>query len=190
MSILDRTLTLPDILGWDPPGDWGERQIRAVLFRHGSTATVRQVLASQIPNGVRYWAVMREHLVPARDMQVLTQAIAEDCLRRATEDGVYIDFRSTRAFTAKADWLAGRISNGALAAAAQAAEEARQTVALLDRPMVSAIASLACTITGQNPRDTFRETFYAVSAICGSEKDQAAISAGILAHLEHAEVLP
>ena len=184
--MLEATFSQADVRAWGPPPDWDERAIRAI-FRRQARLSVDRMLRVDVAAGVRFWAVMREHLIPRPVIHELAQGLVERVLERALADGVYADFRSLRAIEAKRRWNARQSSSGVLSTARLHAQEARETVALHEDPRAWHLARTAWTVCDTDARRAFRASFYSSLDLHGTPADQQACVDDVIATLQRLE---
>jgi microcystin-dependent protein len=142
-----------------------ERQLRR-WFAGRDAITVRETLSVRTHLSRKFWAIMRDEVVPERVLHQLAVDYADEFLRRVAP--VYMDFRTRRALEAKQGWLDDRISIGDLQVAAFGAAQALVTVGGLDDKLVSDCASMVCQALAGTGEIAQRQAFYAFLGLFGN----------------------
>ena len=158
-SLLDRVVSYSELIGAGALNIVSDRQLRR-WFDGRPTLTVGEVLAVRTHIAWKFWAVMREEVLPDATLHQLSVDYAAEFLRRATP--AYVDFRTHRALDAKQAWLDDRISLGELQVAGVSATQALDTVAYFGDQTVSDCASMVCqALVADSGEVAQRQAFYA-----------------------------
>jgi len=135
-----------------------ERQLRR-WFDGRPTLTVGEILTVRTHIAWKFWAIMRDEVLPDAMLHQLAVDYATEFLRRSGP--AYVDFRTYRGLDAKQAWLDSRISIGELQVAAISATEALTTVAYFGDQTVSDCASMVCQALAGLGELAQRQAFYA-----------------------------
>lgn len=164
-SLLDIQISYAELVDEGALEFISERQLRR-WFAGRDAITVRETLSVRTHLSRKFWAIMRDEVVPERVLHQLSVDYAEEFLRRVAP--VYMDFRTRRALDAKQAWLDDRISIGDLQVAAIGAARALVTVAGLDDKLVSDCATMVCQALAGTGEAAQRQAFYAFLGLFGN----------------------
>jgi len=120
--------TVDEVMSWDPCEEYTRERVKK-LFGHRKYLTAAQILDLNIPIEDRFWAVLREELVPERVLHEFACKCAESALRRERRQGRELDVRILNAIRVKRLWLDGKVTDEDLSAAESAAELAAWSAA-------------------------------------------------------------
>lgn len=149
---------------------YDEQQVRA-WFSGKQALTVREVLEVRTHPGRLFWAIMRERVAPATVLRRMAIVMAREFLTRMVADGVYVDFRSSRALDTAKAYVDGEVSLGAMRVAAVKAAQAAVDVAELDEPKVAAAALVVDQALLPDAEDAVSQVFYTFVAWFGRRAD-------------------
>ena len=122
-------VTVDDVMAWEPCEQYTRERI-AQLFAGREHLSAVDILKLDIPVQDRFWAVLREDLIPAPILHEFACWCAVQALLREREAGREPDPRSWAAIEVKRQWLRGEATNSELAAARAAAWDAASTAAM------------------------------------------------------------
>ena len=110
------SVTIDQVLSWKPCKEYTLERIER-LFAGRETVNVHDVLAMDISDADKLWAVLREELIPAETLHEFACRVAEKALLAEREAGKEPDERSWAAIDAKRKWLKGEATDEELASA-------------------------------------------------------------------------
>lgn len=164
-TVLDIQISYAELVDEGALNFISERQLRR-WFAGRDAITVRETLSIRTHLSRKFWAIMRDEVVPDRVLHQLAVDYAEEFLRRVTPG--YLDYRTRRGLDAKQAWLDDRISIGDLQVAAIGAAQAVVTVTGLDDKRVSDCASMVCEALAGTGESAQRQAFYAFLGLFGN----------------------
>jgi hypothetical protein len=138
------TITVNDLISFKPCYKGEQLKKLITLFRSRPVWTALDVAAlTQYPARDRLWLMLRPELIPDRTLHELACVFAERALEEERMAGREPDKRLWAAIEAKRKWLAGDISDAAVAAAdaAAAAADADAAAAAADAAAAAADAT-------------------------------------------------
>jgi microcystin-dependent protein len=157
-SLLDHLVSYAELVDAGALGIISERQLRR-WFDGRPTLTVGEILAVRTHIAWKFWAIMRDEVLPDTMLHQLAVDYTTEFMRRFGP--AYVDFRTYRGLDAKQAWLDNRISIGELQVVTISANEALTTVAYFGDQTVSDCASMACQALAGLGEDAQRQAFYA-----------------------------
>ena len=99
-----KTITVDDIMSWDPCDLYDLAVIEEFI---GFGKTPLEILDLDIPGEDRLWVVLREEIIPARELHLLACDFAEVALMRDREAGLEPHEASWEAIRIKRLWVDG-----------------------------------------------------------------------------------
>jgi hypothetical protein len=139
-------------------------------FRGRETITVGQALEVSAHIARKFWAIMRDEVLPNSILHQFAVDYAAEFLGRANPE--YVDFRTHRALDAKQAWLDDKISLGELRVAEAGARAALDTVAGYGDERVSDCAFVVCQALADRGEEAQRRTFYTFLEHFGTRQDR------------------
>ena len=116
-----RRITLAMVMhSWRPHSRWPRERLKAA-FGGRRSLTSLEVLGLDVPAQDRLWAVLREEIVPARELRLIACWCADRALSRERAAGCEPDTRSWWAAAVARRFANGRATEAQLAAAGAAA---------------------------------------------------------------------
>ena len=121
MDIL-KEITIEQVLSWKPCGDHSREELLKISGGRTSL-TPLEILALDIPVDHRFWVLLREEIIPEKELHLLACEFAVAVLP-IWEKAYPEDKRPRQAIEAKRKWVAGEIDDDELAGAGDAARAA------------------------------------------------------------------
>ncbi len=172
MSYLSAVITYSDVIRWGALQFMSAAEIER-LAGGASSMTVGNILRLPLDVKTLACAVMHEEVIPARKMHKIGAALADDVLDHLTADGIYVDFRTRRAITAKRAWADNAISLGELNLALGKADRALTDIWELQNERVTAGAELALSVASTDSRIAVLSTLAAAVDAYGTRESRS-----------------
>lgn len=112
-----KKITVEQIMKWRPCSEYPKSQVQKLI---GKGKTPIEILDLDIPILDRFWVLFREEIIPERQLQLLACDFLEQVLL-IFEKKYHKDGESRKAIEAKRLWLDGKLSDGELKKAQNAA---------------------------------------------------------------------
>jgi hypothetical protein len=137
-----KTVTIEQVMGWDPCEEYTREKVEE-LFAGREVLTARDIVDLDISNEDKMWALLHNEFLSDRQMHLFACEVAEKALVTEREAGREPDPRSWAAIEAKRAWVYGKITNGELAAAREAAWAAARAAWAVAREAAREVARAA-----------------------------------------------
>ena len=135
-----RRITVARVMSWKPCPGWPRERVEAIFVGRSSMTPIEFTELEDVPAKDRLWLVLREEVIPARELRLIACWSAERALRRERAAGREPDARSWAAVRVARRYALGRATVAELAAAAAAAATAAATAAAWPPPAAAAAA--------------------------------------------------
>ena len=157
-----RRITVARIMSWSPCPGWTRERVQAAFGGRRSLTPLEILALGDVPPTDRLWVILREEIIPSRELRLIACWFAERALRSERATGREPDKRSWAAVAVSRRYADGRATAEELSAA-----EAAAGVAAWDASAAAWAAGVAAWAAGVAARDAAEAASAAAWAAAG-----------------------